>query len=51
MSSSIEIKLLKQEAELLRAMAMEKGILGQRLEQGAWDRISRVMNLPKTTCR
>ena len=51
MSKSAEIQRLKQEAELLRAITAEKGIVGHRLEEAAWSIISRVMSLPDTTCR
>jgi hypothetical protein len=51
MSRSAEIKQLKQEAQLLRAVAVEKGIVGSSLDQAAWDRISRVTNLNVTTVK
>jgi hypothetical protein len=51
MSRSSETRKPKQEAELLRAIAVEKGVISRRLDQAAWARISRVMNLPITTCR
>jgi hypothetical protein len=51
MSRSEEIKILRQEAELLRAAAVEKGILSQRLADTAWTRIARVLNIADTTCK
>lgn len=51
MSRSAEIRKLKQEAELLRAVAVEKGIVGSSLDQAAWERVARVMNLNATTVK
>jgi hypothetical protein len=51
MAMQAEITRLRQEAELLRAVTVEKGILHQRIEEAAWERIARVMNVPDTTCK
>jgi hypothetical protein len=51
MSSSQEIIRLRGEAELLRAVTVEKGVRGRQLDEGGWDRICRATNLPTTTCK
>jgi hypothetical protein len=51
MSRSAEITRLRQEAELLRAVAVEKGVLGHRLDEADWSRVARAVTLPNTTCK
>lgn len=46
-----EIARLRQEAELLRAVTVEKGVLGRTLNEAAWGRVSRALNLPVTTVK
>lgn len=43
--------MLRQEAELLRAIAVEKGVIHHRLSEGAWERVSRALNIPISTCK